>query len=205
MEGKKVTIEIFRKKDAEGFSAAIADPDSRADTGSAMAAVAACSAALLHRASVMCKAAWPENEKLEYLIRNSEILRTYMVNLIDEDVKCRGPLRRALKEGDARSIEAGRQTGVSICAEIIHMMQTDLDLALELIPFVDLVSASYLKESAELAFSAAKGCIPYILMMGSYSSDDTYRFVIKRENELNMKAMQESHQKILDALSAFPV
>ena len=205
MEGKKVTIELFRKKDAEGFSAAIADSDSRADTGSAMAAVAACSAALLHRASVLCKAARQEDEKLEYLIRNSDILRAYMVNLIDEDVKCRGPLRRAIKEGDARSIEAGRQTGVSICAEIIHMMQTCLDLAIQLIPFVDLVSASYLKESAELAFAAAKGCVPYILMMGSYSSDDTYRFVIKRENELNMAAMQESHQKILDALESFSV
>ena len=36
-EEKKITIEIFRKKDAEDFTKSLADPDSRAETGSGTA------------------------------------------------------------------------------------------------------------------------------------------------------------------------
>ena len=200
MSEKKLMLEIFRKKNADEFSAAISGRESRADTGSAMAAVGALAAALLHRASLMCED--QQNEKLAWLVRNTEILRTYMVNLIDEDVKCRGPLRRALKENDPRAIEAARQTGVNICAEIIHMMQTCLEMAVDLLPFAEQNAASYIKESAELALAAAKGCVPYILMMGSYSSDDTYRYVLKRENELNIEALQAAYEKLQEALSA---
>ncbi len=200
MSEKKLMLEIFRKKNAEEFSVAISDPESRADTGSAMAAVGASAAALLHRACAMCGNS--QDEKLVWLLRNTEILRTYMVNLIDEDVKCRGPLRRALKENDERSIEAARQTGVNICSEIIHMMQTCLEMAEGLIPFADQRAASYVKESAELALAAAKGCVPYILMMGSYSTDDTYRYIIRRENELNMEELTRVYTKIQEALAA---
>ena len=70
---------------------------------------AAEAAAFLQRAASLLSAKEPGDERLEYLVRNCGILREYMVRLIDEDVKCRGPLRRALKEGDERTIEAARQ------------------------------------------------------------------------------------------------
>ena len=80
---ESIKIEIFRKKDAEDFTKALADPESRAQTGSGAAMTAAVSAALLERAARLTKEELPENERVEYIVRNAEILRTYMVNLID--------------------------------------------------------------------------------------------------------------------------
>ena len=66
---------------------------------------------------------------MDYILRNGEILRSYMVHLIDEDVKSRGPLNRALKEGEPRAIEAARQPASAIPAEIVNMMGKLLPLA----------------------------------------------------------------------------
>ena len=44
---ESIQIEIFRKKDAEDFTKALADPESRAQTGSGAAMTAAVSAARL--------------------------------------------------------------------------------------------------------------------------------------------------------------
>ena len=125
---EKITIEIFRKKDAGDFTAALADPESRMQLGSGAAMTAAVSAAELERAVGLLSAGQERDERLDYLKRNCGILRDYMVRLIDEDVKCHGPLRRALKEGDARAIEASRQTAVAICEEIINMKSKNYSL-----------------------------------------------------------------------------
>ena len=111
---ESIKIEIFRKKDAEDFTRALSDPESRTAVGSGAAMTAAVAAAWLHRAAALCAQETPGDERLEWLVRNSETLRTYMVQLIDEDVKCRGPLRRARKEGDARAIEAAHQPAAAI-------------------------------------------------------------------------------------------
>ena len=99
---ESIKIQIFRKMDAEDFTKALADPESRAQSGSGTAMTAAVASALLERAAKTTQAERPENERVAYIVRNSEILRSYMVNLIDEDVKARGPYRKALKDGDPR-------------------------------------------------------------------------------------------------------
>ena len=91
----KLIIEIFREKNAEEFTKALAAPDSRLETGSAAAMTAAVAMSLAARAAAACD---QSGEKAQYIARNIETLRGYMVHLIDEDVKSRGPLRRAVKE-----------------------------------------------------------------------------------------------------------
>ena len=113
---ESIKIEIFRKKDAEDFTKALADPDSRAQTGSGAAMTAAVASALLERAAKLTREELPEHERVNYIVRNAEILRNYMVNLIDEDVKARGPYRRAIKEGDPRKIEAATHTAGAVCS-----------------------------------------------------------------------------------------
>ena len=99
---KKITIEIFRKKLPDDLTKSLADPDSRCDVGSAAALTAASAAALLARAAARTPAEGESGERVAYIARNAEILRAYMIHLIDEDVKSRGPLRRAVKEGSSR-------------------------------------------------------------------------------------------------------
>ena len=127
-----IKIEIYRQKNAEDFTAVLADPDSRLETGSGAAATAAVASAFLCRAAGLTARTAGENERVAYIARNAEILRKYMVHLIDEDVHSRGPLRRAMNEGGAQEIEAARQPAVSIAREIVNMMGQLIDLAGEL-------------------------------------------------------------------------
>lgn len=199
-----IKIDIFRKKSLEDFTAVLADPDSRLECGSAAASVAAVAAALLARASKLLHAEHENGENAEQLawyMRNAEILRGYMVNLIDEDVKCRGPLRRALKEGSEERIEASRQAAVSICLEIINMMGKCLEMSAGLLTYSDSAAFAYVTECAELAYSASLTAGNYVLSMSRLSSDDTYQYVMKRENELTMQQQKEFLDRLRSAVA----
>lgn len=199
---EKIMIEVFKKKTMEELSQALADPDGKLETGSGAAAVASVAAALLCRAAAATGKTVSGNERLDYIVRNGEILRSYMVHLIDEDVKCRGPLKRAMMEGDARTIEAARQPAVSISAEILNMMGKLLALAQELCPLCPKEAKHYLAESAELAMAAARTARSYIVDMAAYSSDETYRFVTHRENELLLAQFAPMAEEIIKSAEA---
>ena len=197
-------IDIYRRKTLEEFSSLLAEPESRLDIGSAAASVAAVSASLLARAAKKLLSEHADNDntsQLDWYVRNTEILRSYMLNLIDEDVKCRGPLRRAMSEGDERRIEASRQAAVSICLEIVNMMGKCLEMSEGLTPFSESKSFPYVIESAELAYAASLAAGNYILEMSRLSPDETYRYVMKRENELTMLNQRESLTRILSSAS----
>lgn len=188
MDEKKLVIDIFRTKPADEFTKAIADPDGKLETGSAAADAAAIAAALICRAAKLTAKTVENNDRVDYIARNSDIIRGYMVHLIDEDVKCRGPLRMAKKEGDARKIEACRQTALSICTEIINMMSQLIDMAKELSAICPADALYYAAEGTELALAAVKITRMYIVSMASKSPDETYRYVTRRENELTLEA-----------------
>ena len=196
-----IKIQIYRNETADNLTKKLADPAENADIGSAAAAAAALSASMLARAAVQIREARGENEKLDWYVRNTEILRSYMVKLIDEDVKCRGPLRRALKEGDDRTVEAARQAAVSICLEIVNMMGQCIDLAGEMIALAADSAKADLAAAADLAYGASLSAGRYILHMSSLSPDDTYRYVMKRENELTMQAQREVYDRLIKAAS----
>ena len=197
---ESIKIEIFRKKDAEDFTKALADPDSRAQTGSGAAMTAAVASALLERAARLTEARTPDNERVKYLVRNGEILRAYMVNLIDEDVKAHGPYRRAIKEGDERKIEAATQVAGAVCSEIVCMMAKALELLEELSGLCPREASHYVGESAELAFSAVRACMSTCIYWGDMSCEDTRRYVIRRENELQLEEIRPIYERILEKL-----
>ena len=198
MAESRLSIEIYRKKPLDELSGILASPDAKPDSGSAAAAVGALAASLLSRAVQLNETEGTAREKQDWYVRNSEILREYMLKLVDEDVKCRGPLRRALKEGDGRRLEAARQAGVSICLEIVNMMGTLLGMAAELAEGLkkDAASRFYLIQSADLAFGASLAAGQYVLMMAEKSPDDTYRYVRKRENELTMQEQKRLLERV---------
>lgn len=182
----KIVVDIFRNKSAEDFTKALSSPDSRMDTGSGAAAVAAVAASFLLRAAQSAARSAEGNERIEYIVRNGEILRSYMVHLIDEDVKCRAPLNRALREGGEREIEACRQTAVAICNEITNMMGKCLELADELSDLCGSAELRWLGDCAQLALSAMKLSMSFAMNMANSCCDDTFRFVAGRENEMEL-------------------
>ena len=198
MAETKLKIDVYRNKSIDELTKLLADPESKLDTGSAAAATAALAASLLCRASAICLTTNPENDQLQWYVRNSEILRAYMVNLVDEEVKSRAPLRRAIKEDDPVRIEASRQAAVCICSEVVNMMTKCLEMIEGLLSYANSTTAFYLVESADIAIAASKMCVPYILHMGSYSTDSTYQYVLKRENELTAETQVEIYNRILN-------
>lgn len=195
-------IEIFRKKDAEEFTNALADPESRAQTGSGAAMTAAAASSLLERAAKLTRTVQPENERVEYLVRNAGILRGYMVNLIDEDVKARGPYRRAVKEGDPRKIEAASQSVGAVTSEIVCMMTKALELADELAELCPEEEKHFLAESAELALASIRASMHFCIHWGDKSSEDTRRYVIRRENELQLEEILPIYRSVLKKCAA---
>ncbi|MBR5095357.1 MAG: cyclodeaminase/cyclohydrolase family protein [Oscillospiraceae bacterium] len=194
-------IEIFRKKDADEFTKALADPDSRAQTGSGSAMTAAVASALLERAACMSLQGAPEDERLQYIVRNAEILRNYMVNLIDEDVKARGPYRSAVKDGDERKIEAATQVAGAVCSEIVGMMAKGLELMEELADRCPQDARHIIAESADLAQAAIRACMRVCVFWGDLSIEDTRRYVIRRENELQWEEICPRYERIVKKLS----
>jgi hypothetical protein len=116
-----------------------------------------------------------------------------MVKLIDEDVKCRGPLRRARKEGDEQAVEAARQVSVSICLEIVNMMGKCLEMAADYAEILKPGAEArfYLMQSADLAYGASLAAGQFVLMTAEQSEDETWRYVMKRENELTMQQQSD--------------
>lgn len=196
---EKLVIEVYKTKNNEELTKLIAEPHSRLETGSGAAVTAAVAAAFLEKAAALSVESLPKSEELDYILRNSEIIRSYMIHLIDEDVKSRGPLRRAEKEGGAREIEAGRQTAVSICGEIVNMMGKCLELLSSLKELCPKDARHYIVSSAETAMGSVKSAMSYILDMASKSPDETYRFVVRRENELSLEQFKAIYDQILAA------
>ena len=201
----KLKIEILKNDTVDALTSKISTPEARPEAGSAAAASASFASALLERAAKEIARnveSGEQSEKLDWYVRNAEILRDYMVRLIDEDVKCRGPLRRVLKEGDDRRIEAARQTATSICLEIVNMMGKALEMADELLAFADRNAKFHLVECADLAYGASLAAGRYILYLSGMSCDDTYRYVMRRENELTMTAQKEIYDRLTEAGAA---
>lgn len=192
----KLIIEIFKEKNASELTEALAAPTCKANGGSAAAYTAALACSLLERTARSCASADSENERIAYIVRNSEILRNYMVHLIDEDVKSRGPINRARKEGGEREIEASLQTATCIDAEIVNMMKPALEFAEELCSLCPAEDRHFLLESAELAMAAVRVAQSVIFSLADLSTDETYRFVTHRENEVFLAERQEIYERI---------
>ena len=194
---EKITIEIFRKKLPEELTKALAEADSRTDIGSGAALSAACAAAYLIRAAALTAQEQGSSDQLDYLQRNGEILRAYMVHLIDEDVKSRGPLRKALKEGDEQVIDAARQPAAAVANEIINMMNQLLELLEQLSALCSADARRFVAASADLAMGAIRASMRYVLDLGAKSSDETYRFVVRRENEITLDNCRALYDRVL--------
>ncbi len=192
----KIIIEVFKEKKAEDFTAAISAADCRANAGCAAAYTAAMAAALAKRAASVCAEREPASERLEYIVKNCEILRSYMVHLIDEDVKSKRPYQRALKENDPRKIEACLQTAGCIDAEIINMMKPCLEFLEELNTICPAEQKHLIVEAAELAMCACRVAQSVVLFYADQSSDETYRFVTHRENEIFLAEREKLYESI---------
>ena len=197
---EKFVIEIYRKKDPEELTKLLSEPESKLDLGSAAALAAADACAMGLRAAKRTATEVSGNERLDYILRNLEKLREYMVYLIDEDVKCRSMLRRAEKKGNAREIEAARRPACCICEEIINQMGNTLDLLSELAD-MGKQGGMYISAAVHMSMAAMQSAMAFVLDMSAKSSDDNYVFVTRRENEITLENYSAAAQAVLAKLN----
>ena len=199
---KKFIIEIYRKKDPEQLTAILADPDGKLELGSAAALCGAEACALALRSARIAKKGLDENEELDYILRNTEKLRAYLVYLIDEDVKGRNILRRARKEGEAYKVEAALHPAAAISDEVICQMINLVELMERFLPFLSKENASCLGSALELALGSIRCARQCVLELASQSSDESYAFIVRRENELRAEELRPRADRIRDAAEA---
>lgn len=185
-----INIRVYANDSLDEFSKAFQEDD-KLDTGSINAAAAAFAAALFAR----CAKASPSSERQEYLVRNAEILRTYFLHLVDDDLKARSGYRKELKNGDADKIEAAVHPACTINEEIINMLHQMLTLGLELKEMIPESHRHYLKEMAEISLGIIRSCMLWLLNITSQCSDETYKFVVKRENEITLSQVMELYEQ----------
>ena len=193
---KKFIIEIFRKKDAEELSAALADTEGKLNVGSAAALTAADACAMALRAAGLTSGG-PDTERMAYISRNLESLRGYMVYLIDEDVKGLNILRRALKEGDRQKIDAARQPACAISNEVICQMANLIELLDELSAGCTAEAAPFLGSAVHMALAALQSARLFAVGMSGQSTDETFRFITRRENEITWERLRPLTERIL--------
>ena len=194
---ESIKIEVFRKKLPDELTKSLSEPDSRTDVGSGAALTAASASAYFLRAAALTAGAKGSTERLDYMLRNGEILRGYMIQLIDEDVKCRGPLRKARKDGDERTVEAAMQPAAAIANEIVNMMHQLLELLDELAGICAEEGKHFAASSADLAMGAICACQRYLLDLAAHSSDETYRYIVRRENQITLDDCRVRYDSIL--------
>lgn len=195
-EKKKIVIEVFKTKSTAELSQIVADPESHTDVGTAAAASAANAFALALRAARLSEARLGSSERLDYVTRNLENLRQYMLQLIDEDNRCRAPLRRALRDNDTQRFQPALEASCAIANELVCMAGNLLDLLEELDPLCDAQSAVYVSAAARMALSVTESCRYYLLGQAARSEDETFRFVTRRENELTLTQQREKADRI---------
>ena len=87
-------------------------------------------------------------------------------------------------------------TGIE--AEIVNMTKPALEFALELCDRAAEEDKSLLAEAAELVMSACRVSQHVIAAFASLSSDETYRYVTHRENEVFLAEREELYNKIIE-------
>ena len=192
---EKIVIEIYRKKNPDELTAALADPEGKLDLASGAAYTAAEACAMGLRAARLAKG---DEERLDYLRRNLEKLRGYMVYLIDEDLKGRSIMARAQKEGDRQKIDAAIHSICAIPDEIINQMCNVIDLLLELSEMDTAACAPYLGSAAHTAMAALQSARLFVVNATLHSDDETYTYITRRENEIRLGEYEPKLQKILE-------
>lgn len=177
-----INIHLYKNDNLDSFSKSFFEED-KLETGSFNAMTCAMASSLMEK--VAKNSAVSEDQ--EYILRNSEILRSYFIHLVDDDLKARAGYNKELLKGDKINIEASIHTAVSVNEEIISMSNQMLELGLKLKAICPDECLHYLKEMAHLTVGAVKSSIDWILNITSSCSDETYKFVVRRENELNLQ------------------
>ena len=82
------------------------------------------------------------------------------------------------------------------------MMEKELELLEELAALCPSDAKHFAAESADLAYAAIRACMRVCIYWGDLSTEDTRRYVIRRETELQLQEIDPLYKRVIDKLEA---
>ena len=197
IDKKAIKMQKLSEKPLSEYTEAVASAEGKPEAGSAAALVAALAPALGSLAAALAGVD-PEGEHKELVAELNE-MRKYMLKQVDEMPRSRAPLvKRISEQADGLHLESAARVACSIPNEVVYLMCRCMELLDELMPLCRAEDKPTVQAAAYLCLAAISVMRGQIAHYTTYMDDESFRYVCKREAEINV----QQHQGIIDRLMA---
>ena len=196
-KSKSIKLQKLSEKPLNTFTEELASAEGKPETGSAAALVAALAPALGSLVAALAEID-PEGEHKNLVLELGE-MRKYMLKQVDEIPRSRAPLMKRIEEkADGLHLESAARVACGIPNEIVYLMCRCMELLDELMPLCRAEDKPTVQAAAYLCLAAISVMRGQIAHYTTYMDDESFRYVCKREAEINV----QQHQEIIDRLMA---
>lgn len=196
-KSKSIKLQKLSEKPLNTFTEELASAEGKPETGSAAALVAALAPALGSLAAALAEID-PEGEHKDLVLELGE-MRKYMLKQVDEIPRSRAPLMKRIEEkADGLHLESAARVACGIPNEIVYLMCRCMELLDALLPLCRDEDKTTIQAAVYLCLAVISVMRGQIDLYTTYMQDASFRYVCKREAELNV----QQHQALIDELLA---
>ena len=196
--------ERYKNYNMDELTLKLSEAASRAEAGTVAGASGALACAMALRLANGLLSGDPENERYKYLVKNIDSLRTYMSVLMDQDIRCRAPMVKAIRENrPVEELDACLHPASEITEEIVGMMNVLLDFLIEMSGKLAFSDISVIQASLESAMAAVRISGAWINYLSDLSTEETFKFVMRREYEITYGEITEKYNKITETVGSY--
>lgn len=196
-KSKSIKLQKLSEKPLNTFTEELASREGKPETGSAGALVAALAPALGSLAASL-SGVDPEGEHKNLVTEFNE-MRKYMLKQVDEIPRSRAPLmKRIAEQADGLQLESAARVACGIPNEIVYLMCRCMELLHQLLPLCRAEDKATIQGAVYLCLGVISVMRGQIDLYATYMQDESFRYVVRREAELNV----QQHQAMIDELLA---
>ena len=196
-KSKSIKLQKLSEKPLNTFTEELASAEGKPETGTAAALVAALAPALGSLAAALAEID-PEGEHKNLVLELGE-MRKYMLKQVDEIPRSRAPLMKRIEEkADGLHLESAARVACGIPNEIVYLMCRCMELLDALLPLCRDEDKTTIQAAVYLCLAVISVMRGQIDLYTTYMQDASFRYVCKREAELNV----QQHQALIDELLA---
>ena len=196
-KSKSIKLQKLSEKPLNTFTEELASAEGKPETGTAAALVAALAPALGSLAAALAEID-PEGEHKDLVLELGE-MRKYMLKQVDEIPRSRAPLMKRIEEkADGLHLESAARVACGIPNEIVYLMCRCMELLDALLPLCRDEDKTTIQAAVYLCLAVISVMRGQIDLYTTYMQDASFRYVCKREAELNV----QQHQALIDELLA---
>ena len=196
-KSKSLKLQKLSETPLAAFTEKVAAADGKPEAGT-VAALAAALAPALGSLAAALSSVDPEGEH-KALVQEFDEMRKYMLRLVDDMPRSRAPLMKRLEENaTGLEIESAARVACTIPNEIVYLMCRCMELLDQLVPLVRAEDKATIQAAAYLCLAVINMMRGQIAQYASYMEDASFRYVVKREAELNV----QEHEAVIERLMA---